>query len=294
MANTKSNEVIIVKKQVNEGIRTNTYEKVEVKSADYELISNKIASIEAKRNLDVKLKGYALFMKNKKPFKEVLHMDRIKSSGLTGKPIPGRILTDYDVKQLCKGNEEKITEILYELIAASMGYAPAADKKATIEDAEALLKYLMQHGTPEVQAEAKVIMATFITQTVDRQEEALSLFDEAINEMKKANMDEKDIIAAEADRVLVYIFMDDPEGMESAADKFYETYKENNSQEYFWEKMMELYWIRATTFLRLDNEYAKDICMEAISIDNEHAKRSCEKWKIKKFYENIEKGNLNH
>ena len=286
---SEKNDAIIVKKSQEETETTNTYTKITIQTADYEEIANKITAIEAKRELDEKLAEYAAFMKKKKPFQGTVKLERITCSSLTGPPIPGRILTDDDVACLCSNNEKKISMNLHELIAASMGYAPEGGKKATVEDGEALLRYLMQYGKPEVQAEAKSILAAYITQTVGRQDEALGIFNEAITEMKAADMDIKEIIGAEVDRVSVYIYKDDPEGMEEVSDVFYKKYKDTESKEYFWDKMMELYWIRTKTWRGVDDAYALKLCREAMEIDNEYAEKACERWGIKDMHDYIKK-----
>ena len=113
----KSDILLIKDKEQTKVAKTNDTRK-KLKPANYEKIEKYVAGLNAKKDTKKKLCEYAAFMNGKSPYQGNEKMKRVRFMSLCGQPIPGRILSDEDVKSLCAGNYNKISKELYKIIGS--------------------------------------------------------------------------------------------------------------------------------------------------------------------------------
>jgi len=276
-------EVLLEKdKEQTKSVKTNITQKQQ-KSANYEKIEKNIA----KEKINEKLSKYATFMAGKSPYQGTVEMSRIKFMWLTGPPIPGRVLSDEDIENLCKNNYKNISKELYILIATSFGYSSRPALQGTVEDGIAIIKNLMENGTPEVSTQAKLLLAEFTAQTTGLQNESIKLFKEGIEELEKQGADVNKIIESEKEKVAAYIYNDDLEGADAAAKELLEKYSRNDKANVLWDNVLELYWLRIMGWKDENPEHACELCKEGLEINNGYAIKKGDPWEFKSEYERL-------
>ena len=283
---TNSNILLIKDKEQTKVAKTNDTRK-KLKPANYEKIKKYVAGLNAKKDTKKKLCEYAAFMNGKSPYQGNVKMKRVRFMSLCGQPIPGRILSDEDVKSLCAGNYNKISKELYKIIGTSFGYSEKADLQGTVEDGQALINELIENGSSEVKTQAKLLYAELIAQIAGQQEEAIKLFDEGIKEMEAQNVDVNKILESEKEKVAAYIYNDDLEGADAAAKELLEKYSRNDKANVLWDNVLELYWLRIMGWKDENPEHARELCKEGLEINNGYAIKKGDPWEFKSEYERL-------
>ena len=278
-------EVLLEKdNEQTKSVKTNITQKLQ-KSADYKKIEQYMAKEKTKK----KLSDYAAYMVGKSPYQDSVKMSRVKFMSLTGKPIPGRVLSDEDIENLCNNNYENISKELYILIATSFGYSSRPALQGTVEDGTAIIKNLMENGTPEVSTQAKLLLAEFTAQTTGLQNESIKLFKEGIEELEKQGADVDKIIESEKEKVATYIYNDDLESADAAAEELLEKYSNNKQAKVLWNNVLELYWLRIMGWKDENPEHARELCKQGLEINNGYAVKKGDPWDFKSEYERLSK-----
>ena len=289
---TNSNILLIKNKKQTKVAKTNDTRKLK-KPADYKKIEQYMVNLNAKEYTKKKLCEYAAFMNGKSPYQGNVKMKRVRFMSLCGQPIPGRVLSDEDVENLCKDNYKNVSRELIDLISSCFGYSSRPALQGSVADGEAIIKELIEKGTPEVETQAKVLLAGYIAQTDGRQDEAITLLDESVKEMKEQNTDVNKIIESEKEKVAAYIYNDDLEGADAAAKELLEKYSRNDKANVLWDNVLELYWLRIMGWKDENPEHACELCKEGLEINNGYAIKKGDPWEFKSEYERLsrKKGN---
>jgi len=284
----KSENTIEKKNGETKIVKANDTQKLQ-KSANYEKIEQYIADLNAKEDAKKKLSEYAAFMKGKSPYQGNVKMSRVKFMSLTGQPIPGRVLSDKDIENLCKNNYKNISKEIYNLVAACFGYSCNANLQGSVADGEALIENLIANGTPDVRTQAKTLLAGFTAQANGRQSDAIKLFEESINEMEEQGVDLNIIIDSEKEKVATYIYNDDLEGADTAAEELLEKYSKTDESKVLWNNVLELYWLRIMGWKDENPEHARELCKQGLEINNGYAVKKGDPWDFKSEYERLSK-----
>jgi len=246
------------------------------------------------RNLKERIDDYTIKMFHKSSYKGVNRPKRAKALFRNGELITGRILSDKDVADLCKDSLQQINKELKNIIDRSFtdGYP---GQRLPLEDAIAILKYLIENGSSDVSLQSQIDLGRYYSHISGSGEKGLGIQKKAIESAIDMNYPNDKILSWRANAAAVLLYMDRLEESDIEAEKLlneYEASRKNVEKwDESWNALFELFTERIMAWKFENPAHAVEICDKALKVNNGMAIkngdplefRNDREWIIKRF-----------
>ena len=280
------------KKNINNN-KTNIYLKQESvhisptnNIADFSKIIKEINESKDLLDIDERIDAYTAKMFQKSGYDCVDRPKRARALFRTGKIIPGRILSVKDIAALCKNSLNEVTEELSDLIDRSFTDCPG--KRLPVEDAVAILNYLIENGSTDVVLQSQVNLGTYFNRIKEYGEKGLELQLEAIQKAQNMNYSIDKILQWKANSIQSLLYLDRLEEADLKAEELFNEYEEKrkNVKEWddSWECLIHLYYKMITAWKFEDTHHAMELCKKIQNGKSEMIKKYDDPYRFKDTY----------
>ena len=244
--------------------------------ADISKIIREINESKDLLNIDERIDNYTVKMFHKSGYDCVDRPKRASALFRNSGILPGRILSDKDIAALCKDSLNEVTEELSDLIDRSFTDCPG--KRLPVEDAVAILNYLIENGSTDVVLQSQVNLGTYFNRIKEYGEKGLELQLEAIQKAQNMNYSIDKILQWKANSIQSLLYLDRLEEADLKAEKLLNEYEEKrkNVKEWdeSWDNLFLLYTYRIMAWSFENPEHAIEICNEALKVNNGMAEKN--------------------